>query len=583
MRHTLDNAMRLAVIAVLAAVTGATALAQEDAGKAPANPESETAASSGAGAATAISDQTVQELTEVIKRALEEAAAPSDAEAASGTKGDLVQLGGDVEIEAGRVVSGDVVATGGSVLVRGTVKGNVIALDGSVKLASTAQVAGDVVAFGGDVERESGAQVGGSTIKMSAPWATALVKGVIDEVTAGLQPDGSADDETPSEEGTQKRRGGSSTFGQPVRVEKDEVVEGDISSFGGPVDILGRVTGNVGSLGAPVSISGTVEGNVASAGGPITIEGTVRGNVASAGGAVNLGENARVEGSISTMGGAITKAPGAYVGGGEEQLGPSKSPKVKPVDGGKSRAGWFMAWLTTTIIGLVILVILVLALPEQMDAIAVRIAQEPGRALAYGSVGLLSVTPVVIVMIVLAITILLLPIYGALLAALGLVGMVAMDIVIGRYLGRHFGRSGGSLLGVALIGFAACSLLSLLVAVPVVNVAVILFQIALFVFGFGGALMTGFGIDPEGQWMFGRRRAAAAAAPPAMAPVVYPPVEPLAGAPGPEAKELEQWPVEDVAAPAARPDDLEAPPPADGDPGEDDTAPTIGRPGDLEV
>jgi len=98
-----------------------------------------------------------------------------------------------------------------------------------------------------------------------------------------------------------------------------------------------------------------------------------------------------------------------------------------------------MAWLTTTIIGLVILVILVLALPEQMDAIAVRIAQEPGRALAYGSVGLLSVTPVVIVMIVLAITILLLPIYGALLAALGLVGMVAMDIVIGRYLGRHFG------------------------------------------------------------------------------------------------------------------------------------------------
>lgn len=578
MRHTLNNAMRFATIAVLAAFAPATGLAQEDASEAP----------------PAVSDQTVQELTELIKRAVEEAVTQTDAEAPDNTRGDLVQLGGDVEIETGRVVEGDVVATGGSVLVRGTVKGNVIALDGSVKLASSAVVAGDVVAFGGNVERESGAKVGGSTIKMSAPWATALVKDVIDEVNAELQPDSATDDGAPSEESTQKRRGGSSTFGQPIRVEADEVVEGDIASFGGPVDILGRVTGNVGSLGAPVSISGTVEGNVASAGGPISIEGTVEGNVASAGGPVTLGDAARVEGSISTMGGAIKKAPGAYVGGGEEQLGPGKeSPTAKPTDGEKGDSGWFMVWLTTTIIGLVILLILVLALPEQMDAIAVRIAQEPGRALAYGSVGLLSVTPVVIVMIVLAITILLLPIYGALLAALGLVGMAAMDIVIGRYLCRHVGRSGSSLLSVALIGFAACSLLTLLMKVPVVNVAVVLFQIALFVFGFGGALMTGFGVDPEGQWMFGRRRANAPI-PPQTSPE-YPPVEALPG-PVTDAKEdVKEWSDEvyaksstaaddvAVAPPSPRPDDLDAPPPADGDADENEPTPGVDRPDNLDT
>lgn len=577
MRHPLSNAMRFATIAVLAAFAPATGLAQEDASEAP----------------PAVSDQTVQELTELIKRAVEEAVTQKDAEAPDNTRGDLVQLGGDVEIEAGRVVDGDVVATGGSVLVRGTVKGNVIALDGSVKLASSAVVAGDVVAFGGDVERESGAKVGGSTIKMSAPWATALVKSVIDEVNAELQPDRATDDEAPSEESTQKRRGSSSTFGQPIRVEADEVVEGDIASFGGPVDILGRVTGNVGSLGAPVSISGTVDGNVASAGGPITIEGTVEGNVASAGGPVTLGDAARVEGSISTMGGAIKKAPGAYVGGGEERLGPSKGPTAKSTDGEKGDAGWFMAWLTTTTIGLVILLILVLALPEQMDAIAVRIAKEPGRALAYGSVGLLSVTPVVIVMIVLAITILLLPIYGALLAALGLVGMAAMDIVIGRYLCRHFGRSGGSLLGVALIGFAACAVLNLLLRVPIANVAVVLFQIAVFVFGFGGALMTGFGVDPEGQWMFGRRRTNAPM-PPQTSPE-YPPVEALPGPVTAAKEDVKEWSDEvyaksstaadDVAvAPSSpRPDDLDAPPPADGDADDDEHTSDVDRPRDLDT
>ncbi len=579
MRQTLSNAMRLAAIAVLAAFAPATGLAQEDASEAP----------------TAISDQTMQELTETIKRAVEEALAHTDAEPAASAGGDLVQLGGDVEVEAGRVVEGDVVATGGSVLVRGTVKGNAIALDGSVKLASSAVVTGDVVAFGGDVERESGAKVGGSSIKMTAPWATSLVKGVIDEVSVELETGGKTDGEAPSEEGTQKRRGGSSTFGQPIRVAADEVVEGDISSFGGPIDILGRVTGNVGSLGAPVTIAGTVEGNVASAGGPITIEGTVRGNVASAGGPVTLGAHARVEGAVSTMGGAIKKAPGAYVGGGEEQLGPAKGPKAESAEDSRDHTGWPMAWLTTTIIGLVVLLILVLALPEQMEAVAVRIAREPGRALAYGSVGLLTVAPIIIVMAVLVITVLLLPIYGALLAALGLVGMVAMDIVIGRYLCRHFGRSSGSLLGVALVGFAACSLLSLLMKVPVVNVAVVLFQLALFVFGFGGALMTGFGIDPEGQWMFGRRRAAAVAPSQTSPYGEYPPVEAVPGPLTGAKEELKAWPDDldleastvtddNTAAPTSpRPDDIDAPPPADGDPGEDENTPGVERPDSLDA
>jgi hypothetical protein len=75
---------------------------------------------------------------------------------------DRVRFAGDVAVGRDEVVSGDVVAIGGSALVDGEVMGDVVAVGGSVRLGPDASVQGDVTVIGGGLDRQSGAHVGGS-------------------------------------------------------------------------------------------------------------------------------------------------------------------------------------------------------------------------------------------------------------------------------------------------------------------------------------------------------------------------------------------------------------------------------------
>ncbi len=544
-----------------------------------------------------VTERTMDALLDVVRQAVGEATADGAKPTLRGIeKGDLVSLGGDVEVEKGQIVEGDVVVTRGSALVDGTVKGSVVVLGGSMTFGADARVEGDAVAIGGVITRAERAQVGGAIIEMTSPWVGSLIDRVTNEMGLDQEGAGTTDDDKPGTTASMPRTGsdtgrrsqGYSTFGQPIRVEADDVVEGDVASFGGSVEVLGRVTGDVGAIGAPITISGVVEGDVACVGGPITIHGTVNGDVASFGGAINLGESARVGGRISRMGGALARAPGAYVGtegpgGPIGRIAGVRDPDASP----------FMVWLTLTIIGLVILVVLVQALPDQMDAVALRISAEPGRALAYGSIGLLAAGPIVLVMGFLVITVLLLPLFGALLVALALVGMVGMGIAIGRYLRERLGRPEGPLMGRALVGFVVCTALALLLSLPVVRVAAAMLLLFIFVFGFGGALMTGFGVDPEGRWMLGRRggrpsspagQGPMAAYPRDDAPAVH-------AAPGdampPQSTEmgpqLASVTGDTTLEPSSdRPDAIEAPPPFDGDMSEDDATDEADRPDSPE-
>ncbi len=75
--------------------------------------------------------------------------------------GDRVRIGGDVTVEEGEVVDGDVVAVGGKVRIDGEVRGNVVAVGGGVTLGPRAIVEDNVTAVGGLLHREPGAQVNG--------------------------------------------------------------------------------------------------------------------------------------------------------------------------------------------------------------------------------------------------------------------------------------------------------------------------------------------------------------------------------------------------------------------------------------
>jgi hypothetical protein len=103
--------------------------------------------------------------------------------------GDRVRFGGNVEVRADEVISGDVVAIGGNVSVDGEVTGDVVAIGGNLALGSTADVAGDVVVVGGNLQRDPGARVRGQVQEVgfgNIPWPRGIGRDVISELPRGV-------------------------------------------------------------------------------------------------------------------------------------------------------------------------------------------------------------------------------------------------------------------------------------------------------------------------------------------------------------------------------------------------------------
>jgi hypothetical protein len=78
--------------------------------------------------------------------------------------GNVVVLGGSVEIREGAVLDGDLSVTGGDVEIGGHVMGNVIVLGGDVDILEDAYVEGDCVLVGGDASIAEGAQIDGDLV-----------------------------------------------------------------------------------------------------------------------------------------------------------------------------------------------------------------------------------------------------------------------------------------------------------------------------------------------------------------------------------------------------------------------------------
>ncbi|HVH29492.1 MAG TPA: polymer-forming cytoskeletal protein, partial [Vicinamibacterales bacterium] len=74
---------------------------------------------------------------------------------------DRVRIGGSVQVTAGEIIDGDVVAIGGSADVNGEVNGDVVAIGGNMDLGPEANVDGDAVVVGGVLRRNPSARVRG--------------------------------------------------------------------------------------------------------------------------------------------------------------------------------------------------------------------------------------------------------------------------------------------------------------------------------------------------------------------------------------------------------------------------------------
>ncbi len=78
-------------------------------------------------------------------------------------EGNVVVLGGSVEIEAGARLEGDLMVMGGSVEIAGLVEGNVVVMGGNVDLLGSAVIEGDFALVGGNASIDQEAVIEGDT------------------------------------------------------------------------------------------------------------------------------------------------------------------------------------------------------------------------------------------------------------------------------------------------------------------------------------------------------------------------------------------------------------------------------------
>lgn len=118
------------------------------------------------------------------------AAAVLPASARSGSSSDRVQFGSSIDVtedeNVGDVVcigcsihmagtSGDIVAIGGRIELEGHAKGDVVAVGGGVRLGENAQVGGDVVTIGGQLARSNGSEVNGEIVSQGGGYVIPLL------------------------------------------------------------------------------------------------------------------------------------------------------------------------------------------------------------------------------------------------------------------------------------------------------------------------------------------------------------------------------------------------------------------------
>jgi len=207
-----------------------------------------------------------------------------------------------------------------------------------------------------------------------------------------------------------ERRGPS--FGAAIIVDTNQVICGDLTSFGGIVAINGVVQGDVVTFGGKVIIAGTVDGNVDSYGGTVTLQ-----------------SGSHVNGDLNLYAGGWTRGSGAEVNGNIIDHTRHIGPLFFGGDEFRFPFGPILMWGA---LGL----LLIWLLPEHVMFVRTTVTSKPRRSLTIGLLSALLALPVVVVLIALIITI---PV--AIIVALGLIVAWAFGTVaVGWLVGDHVVR-----------------------------------------------------------------------------------------------------------------------------------------------
>jgi hypothetical protein len=222
-------------------------------------------------------------------------------------------------------------------------------------------------------------------------------------------------------------------MGGDVHIRKGETV-GQVTVFGGNVDIAGEVAGDVTVFGGNVEVR---EGAC------------VHGDASVFGGRLALANGSRIDGDVDAVGGAVERAPGAQVGGSvstaggagdddDDDDGPDDEAPSGPMPGLWTKAirhvaHGFRLGAVLFVMGTVLLAVA----GSRMAALRREMASRPMHSIAVGVVGGIAAA---VVLVALCVTVIGVPIaivalLVEILAVLG--GMCAVVSVAGEGLLRH--------------------------------------------------------------------------------------------------------------------------------------------------
>jgi hypothetical protein len=227
--------------------------------------------------------------------------------------------------------------------------------------------------------------------------------------------------------------------GGTFTLETGEVQEGSLIVLGGAVTIEpgATVEGDVLVVGGTASIDGLVEGSVAGIGGVIDLSGAavVEGDLSSLGATVNKDPDASVEGQIVTG----VSLPNLILAPTEISIPgiPDFRPVFRPILDPVGRGIWS---ITRSLIWAALAAVIVIFVPNSIDRIARTAVKQP---VVSGGVGCLTVLVAPIILIVMAITIILIPLslLGVLILAVAwFIGRIALGLELGRRMGKLFDR-----------------------------------------------------------------------------------------------------------------------------------------------
>jgi cytoskeletal protein CcmA (bactofilin family) len=242
-----------------------------------------------------------------------------------------------------------------------------------------------------------------------------------------------------------------------VVVTADEVVDGPVVSFDGPVTVDGTVDGNIFVADGRVVVGGNVTGGILVAHGDVLITGSVGDDVVALDGRITTRDGARVDGDVKSRR-APDVAPGTVTGD-------VKKLNVQNLYSGILLVFLVYLWIAVTLSVALLGLLFVLLFPRAADA-TVAAGRKFWPTVGWGAlVGI--VGPILAVLVL--VTIVGIPFGLGMLSALNVLaplGYVASSLILGRLMVK--GTSTGARVGAFFAGFGILRAVALLPGLGVI-------------------------------------------------------------------------------------------------------------------